>query len=191
MKACEIETAISRTESKGLKEKLMLDTGIIQAVKKSCFISTEVGEQSRAEVLPQPVAKVPLPNLSPTNAKQKIQINECIWWPAPHLHISSVQTENSLCRNPLTLRAINSFQDSDSSLSCNNTQGLNNTVVFPSCQALPGQPVESATPRFDVILPLAHQIRYSQALVLQVIRAPGSSPRTREAPLGSSNPSGP
>lgn len=34
VKACEIETAISRTESKGLKEKLMLDTGIIQAVKK-------------------------------------------------------------------------------------------------------------------------------------------------------------
>lgn len=137
MKACEIETAISRTESKGLKEKLMLDTSIIQAVKKSCFISTEVGEQSRAEVLPQPVAKVPLPNLPPKNANQKIQINECIWWPAPHLHISSVQTENSLCRNPLTLRAINSFQDCDSSHSYNNTQGLNNTVVFPSCQGSP------------------------------------------------------
>lgn len=53
MKACETETAI-RTESKGLKEKLMRDMGIIKAKKISCFISTEVGEQSGAEVLPQP-----------------------------------------------------------------------------------------------------------------------------------------
>lgn len=54
MKACEIETVISRTESKGLKEELMLDMGITQAVEKPCFRSTEVGEQSSAKVLPHP-----------------------------------------------------------------------------------------------------------------------------------------
>lgn len=54
MKACETETAISRTESKGLKEKLMRDMGLIQAVKKTCSISTEVRDQSRAQVLPHP-----------------------------------------------------------------------------------------------------------------------------------------
>ena len=34
MKICEIETVISRTESKGLKEKCMLDIGIVQAGKR-------------------------------------------------------------------------------------------------------------------------------------------------------------
>lgn len=34
MKICEIETLISRTDSKGLKEKCMLDIGIIQALKR-------------------------------------------------------------------------------------------------------------------------------------------------------------
>lgn len=51
MKACETETATGRTEPKGLKEKLMLQIGRIQAVNKSCSISTEVAEQSGAEVL--------------------------------------------------------------------------------------------------------------------------------------------
>lgn len=53
-KACKTETATGRTEPKGLKEKLMLQTGRIQAVNRSGFISAEVTEQSGAEVLPHP-----------------------------------------------------------------------------------------------------------------------------------------
>lgn len=45
-KACETETAISRTEPKGLKEKLRRDMGVIQAVKKACVISAGGGERA-------------------------------------------------------------------------------------------------------------------------------------------------